>query len=198
MELLVVMLIIVVLVGIGAMNVSKNNTAAGMDTALSTMESLINQAKNTAISKNTSVRLAINNDATDENYRKEIIIAEDTSDTDTPNYEAQSKAIRLPADVFIDTSGTLSVDGLMVGALDVGSEPISVGSNTFPSYVAIQFNSKGICKFPGNSSNIEPGAQIILFNHPIANPAQPVEKEAAVVVWRTGATTLVKDPGQIN
>ena len=196
-ELLIVMFLMVLLLGIGAMSVARNNNNQGLNTAVTTMEGLIYQARATAMGGK-AARLCINDDTEDnDNFRRQIVILEDTSDadSDTPEWNAISRAVYLPSGIYIDDELTIpNSDELGVFGTD-GSVPFTRKQSSAALY--LEFNSLGICK-DGND-NI-PGATVGIIEGVVAGGQLILkdQKKAALVVWRNGTSSRVNDINSIQ
>jgi prepilin-type N-terminal cleavage/methylation domain-containing protein len=199
-ELLIVILIISLLLSVGAVGVRGALGGKGIGSAVSTAEALFDEARSTAVGKGTTARVLIDvRDSQDTSgYLRRIVVAYKKLDKDgnpTDTWELSSRATVLPEKVFF--SKVYSKKDQKTGSGEIEEVTLSTGKSNFDGrYLSYEFNSEGICTTPGASfvlgSGIRPAGQ---------DPRVTAEGKrdfGGFVVWRKGATSILRGPEQIG
>lgn len=198
-ELLVVVFIITILlsvVGVGSLGKNGHNVSS----SINILEGLVFQARSVALEKNTTTRLLINNDETDEErYLREVLVIYDNADAAAinPDWRLAGRPILLPRGIQLDPTvdvtpakgdlGELTESGAIT--LGGGLQRASVKASHY-----LSFNRLGLCveENPVNPAEPKTGATLCLEDK--KNP----NDRLALVVWRNGGTSIIRDIDRIT
>lgn len=209
-EMLVVIAIVSVLMTAGAIGLG-NMGGKGVSSGVAMAESLIDEARTTAASRNLRACVLVaktldNNPADD---LKRLVVAYEEVDPTTgvpvnpkgtPKWVLSSRGIVLPDQTFFSeelsrkdhTAGSDPVDTVTL----TNVKPIYAGT-----YFVYEFNGEGICKTPGASFVIGSGSRTLTQPSTSAPPrisASGKRDFGGFVIWRNGGTSLFRDPQQIS
>lgn len=199
-EILIVILIISIIMTAGVMGLKNLSVGKGTSSAISTCESLFNEARTIATSKRCNSRVMIDvDDINSNNYLRRVVIAHQKIDPTTgivdPNtWVLASRAYVIPAATFYSREYSKLEDGGKI------PEEAMSGENFTTSYAGkyayYEFNGEGISLNPGASfiigGGIRPKGQEPRF-------IKSAEKDVAgFVVWRNGRTSTYRNPDHIN
>lgn len=213
-ELLVVIAVVSILMTAAAIGIN-NLGGKGVTSAVSNAEAIFDEARTTA--KSRSIRSCVlvaksltNNSADD--LRRLVVAYEEVDEvtgepTAEPDQEVSTWVLStrgavLPEQVFY--SEQLSRRDHQAGGEAVPTTTLSgdgVKSNYLGEYFVYEFNSEGICKYPGMSFVIGAGVRPPDVS---ANEKPPIVTGKArrdfggFVIWRNGGTSVFRSPDQIT
>ena len=217
-EMIVVIAIIAVLATAGMIGLGGTG-GKSVTSAVATTESLFNEARELAVTKNlrTCVLIAenlTNNSA--ENLRRMVVAYEETNDDGTakdpnnatPNWTLSSRGVTLPEQTFFSqkfsrknhqAAPPLNPDGTNPNDIATTSALTAAKAAYQGTYYKYVFNNQGICDTPGASVVIGSGARNLK-----SSTDKPVVTSAGqrdfggFVVWRNGQTSVFRNPSQIS
>lgn len=210
MEMMVVIAIIGILMTAGAIGLDGmggKNVTSGVATA----ESLFDEARNTAISKNIRacvlVAKSLDNNSADDLRR--ILVAHEPVDDDgkpstppdeDPAWVISSRGVVLPEQTFF--SEELSKKNHAEATEAIKLVTLSGTRKSYEGeYYVYEFNSQGICTTPGASFVIGSGRRNLA--QPASDQAPRVMASAkrdfgGFVIWRSGRTSVFRSPDQVS
>jgi prepilin-type N-terminal cleavage/methylation domain-containing protein len=198
-EMLVVIAIMSILMTAGAIGLG-GTSGKGVTSGVASSESLFDEARNTAMSRQIRTRVLVAKSLTNspaDNLRR-ILVATPGSTADT--WDISSRGLLLPDQVFFSKtfsredatgSGNFSEDMDLVGV-----KPAYLGT-----YYYYEFSSEGICTTPGASFVIGSGTRGLTASALAGPPkvtAAALRDFGGFVVWRSGSTSVFRSPEQIS
>jgi prepilin-type N-terminal cleavage/methylation domain-containing protein len=194
-EILIVILIISILMTAGVLGLKNLAAGKGTSSAISTCESLFNEARSIAISKRCKTRLLIDTDDNnkDEYLRRVAIAHQKINDDGTvdPNaWVISNRAYELPAATYYSKEYSKLADGANIPEANMSGENFT--ARYAGNYAYYEFNAEGVSLNPGASfiigAGIRPKGQEPRF---IADAEKDV---AGFVIWRNGRTSTYRNP----
>lgn len=214
-ELLVVVATVSVLLTLGSFGLKSLTGGKGTTAGLATIESLVEEARQTAIGRGGFGYLVINAEPIDDNarnsselrrnYLRQIYIGfgEVGEDGNERDVELTTRPVELPESVYFNPELSNQGNGVYNFRTTTIKRPRPGKPNaTAPCYV-LRFNSRGILEPRGAQSSPDL-AKIVLSRANLRPDASlQMEKSAAndheaMVVWKTGRTTLIRDMQKID
>jgi prepilin-type N-terminal cleavage/methylation domain-containing protein len=194
-EMLVVILIISILMTAGVMGLKNLSAGKGTSSAISTCESLFNEARSIAVSKRCKTRVMVNiNDNNDDEYLTRVVIAHqkinDDGTIDQNSWVLANRAYALPTGTYYSREySKLDSGGDIPNASMAGENFTALYAGNYAYY---EFNAEGISLNPGASfiigAGIRPKGQEPRF-------IKAAEKDVAgFVIWRHGRTSTYRNP----
>jgi prepilin-type N-terminal cleavage/methylation domain-containing protein len=200
-ELLTVIAIISILMTVGAIGIGSILGGKSTTSAVTTVESLFDEARSTAVGKRTKTRILVDisdpkNQAT---YLRRVLIAyeelDDNGDPKTDSWTLANRGVVLPDQTFFsrDFSKKNQESGAELQEMSLSN----VGRDFVGSYLYYEFNGEGICSTPGASFIVGTGAREIGAAKPRVTGSAKRDF-GGFVVWRNGRTSLFRSPDQMN
>lgn len=225
-EMLVVIAIMSVLMTAGSIGIS-SMSGKGVSSGVATAESLFDEARTMAISKNLRscvlVAQSLTNNHADD-LRRMVVATEEADATTglakaptsaTPNWTLSSRGAVLPDQTFF--SSYFSRKNMIGGSIatipyiTLTSGTTNVTASYAGRYFIYQFNTQGICTTPGVTTGapsfiIGSGARKLNLSGSgtsFADGAPVVTKSSrrdfgGFVVWRNGRTSVFRNPDQMG
>lgn len=194
-EMLIVILIISILLTAGVMGLKNLAAGKGTSTAITTCESLFNEARIIAISKRCNTRVMVDvNDINSDNYLRRVVIAHqkinDDGSIDPNSWVLASRAYELPAATFYSREYSKLTDDTDIPEANMSGENFT--TRYAGTYAYYEFNAEGVVLQPGASfiigGGIRPKGQDPKF-------IRDAEKDlAGFVVWKNGRTSTYRNP----
>ena len=194
-EILIVILIISILMTAGVMGLKNLAAGKGTSSAISTCESLFNEARTIALSKRckTRVMIDINDDSKDDYLRRVVVAHQKINDDGTIDPSAwvlANRAYIIPAATFYSKEYSKLADGSDIPEANMSGENFT--ARYAGNYAYYEFNAEGISLNPGASfiigGGIRPKGQEPRF-------IKDAEKDlAGFVIWRSGRTSVYRNP----
>jgi prepilin-type N-terminal cleavage/methylation domain-containing protein len=211
-ELLVVIAIISILMTAGSIGLSGIG-GKGVTGGVSTVESLFDEARTTAMGKNIRAAVLVaktldNNPA--EDLRRVLVAYEETDpttgepvspDSDSPNWVLSSRGALLPEQTFFSAKFSAKDQTSGQPLDEISSSRITGVKRSYEgTYYLYVFNAQGMMQTPGASFVIGSGAR----NPSTPSTSQPPRVTASAkrdfggfVVWRNGGTSVFRSPDQM-
>lgn len=201
-ELLVVIAIMSILLTMGAAAL-RGAGGQGTATALASTEALFDEARSLAIGKGTRSRVLVDVDDPDSDYylRRVAVAYEELNEEGEPidgSWVLSARGYTMPEGTYFSREYS---DGES-GGLETESLDLA-GGGYDGQWVIYEFNSEGICTTGIGGNNYQPpsfvvgaGARAIGDNEPRTTPEARRDFKG-FVIWRNGATSVFRDPGQI-
>jgi prepilin-type N-terminal cleavage/methylation domain-containing protein len=208
-EMLVVIAIMSILMTAGSIGLSGMG-GKGVTSGVATAESLFDEARTTAVGRNTSTRVMILKSPPDSNkdysnVLRRIVVASQEIDATTgqpkpDSWIMSSRGAVLPDQTFFSqefSKKDLASGGQLDEFTPSGWKPSYQGT-----YFYYEFNSQGICKTPGASFIIGSGARN--SSKPATGTDLPRVTGSAkrdfggFVIWRNGTTSVFRNPDQMK
>lgn len=194
-EILIVVLIISILMTAGVMGLKNLSAGKGTSTAISTCESLFNEARTIAISKRCNTRVMVDvDDNTSDNYLRRVVIAHqkinDDGSIDPNSWVLASRAYLMPAATFYSREYSKLKDGTDIPEANMSGENFT--ARYTGDYAYYEFNAEGV--------SVNPGASFIIGGGSRPKGQEPrfirdAEKDlAGFVIWRNGRTSTYRNP----
>ncbi len=198
-EILVVILIISILMTAGVMGLKNLSVGKGTSSAISTCESLFNEARTIAISKRCKSRLMIDiNDTDSDDYLRRVVTAHQKINADgTVDLNAwtlASRAYTIPAATFYSREYSKLSSGADIPEASMSGENFT--ARYAGKYAYYEFNAEGV--------SLNPGASFIIGGGIRPKGQEPrLIKEAeqdltGFVVWRNGRTSTYRNPEHMD
>ncbi len=198
-EILIVIAIISILMTAGVMGLKNLSVGKGTSSAISTCESLFNEARTIAMSKRCKARVMVDvNDPNSENYLRSVVIAHqkinDDGTVDPNAWVLASKAYVIPDATFYSRVYSQLEDGGNIPEETMSGENFT--ARYAGNYAYYEFNAEGVALNPGASfiigGGIRPKGQEPRF-------ISDAEKDAAgFVIWKNGRTSTYRNPEHMN
>ena len=198
-EILIVIFIISILMTAGVMGLKNLSVGKGTSSAISTCESLFNEARTIATSKRCNSRVMIDvDDISSDNYLRRVVIAHQKINDDgtiaEDTWVLASRAYFIPAATFYSREYSKLEDGSDIPETAMSGENFT--TSYAGRYAYYEFNGEGVSLNPGASfiigGGIRPKGQEPRF-------IKSAEKDAAgFVVWRNGRTSTYRNPEHID
>jgi prepilin-type N-terminal cleavage/methylation domain-containing protein len=200
-ELLTVIAIISILMTVGAIGIGSILGGKSTTSAVSTVESLFDEARSTAVGKRTKARILV--DVTDPKnqttYLRRVLIAyeelDDNGDPKTGEWTLANRGVVLPDQTFFsrDFSKKNQETGTQLDEMTLSN----VGRDFAGSYLYYEFNGEGICSMPGASFIVGTGARAAGAVKPQVTGSAKKDF-GGFVVWRNGRTSMFRSPDQMK
>lgn len=216
-EMLVVIAIMSILMTVGSIGISSMG-GKGVTSGVATAESLFDEARTTAVSRNLRSCVLVSRALTnrrEEDLRRIIVAYEETNPDGTPknpppaapNWVLSSRGALLPDQTFFSEQFSRSNHqggGPISNIPDsrLKRENGSAVTNAFKgSFFIYEFNAQGISRNPGASFIIGSGTRNL--SQPATSQSPRVIGSAkrdfgGFVVWRNGRTSVFRSPEQMN
>jgi prepilin-type N-terminal cleavage/methylation domain-containing protein len=198
-EILVVILIISVLMTAGVMGLKNLSGGKSTSSAISTCESLFNEARTIAISKRCNSRLMVDiDDASSDNYLRRVVIAHqkinDDGTSDPNEWVLASRAYIIPAATFFSREFSKLSDDTKIPEVNMSGGNFTARYSG--NYAYYEFNGEGVSLNPGASfiigGGIRPKGQEPRF-------IRDAEMDlAGFVIWRNGRTSTYRNPEHMD
>lgn len=194
-EILIVILIISILMTAGVMGLKNLSAGKGTSTAITTCESLFNEARVIAISKRCNTRVMVDvDDNTSDTYLRRVVIAHqkinDDGSVDPNAWILATRSYEMPAATFFSKEYSKLTDGNDIPQANMSGENFT--ARYTGNYAYYEFNSEGVSLNPGASfiigGGIRPKGQEPRF---ISDAAKDV---AGFVIWKNGRTSTYRNP----
>jgi prepilin-type N-terminal cleavage/methylation domain-containing protein len=210
-EMIVVIAIIAVLATAGMIGLGGTG-GKSVTSAVATTESLFNEARELAVTKNLRTCVLIAKDLTNnsaENLRRMVVAYEETNDDGTakdpnnatPNWTLSSRGVTLPEQTFFSQEfskanhqGVSTPDYIATTSALTAAKAAYLGS-----YYVYVFNNQGICETPGTSVVIGSGSRNLKSSTDKPRVTSAGQRDfGGFVVWRNGQTSVFRNPSQIS
>ena len=210
-EMIVVIAIIAVLATAGMVGLGGTG-GKSVTSAVATTESLFNEARELAVTKNLRTCVLIAKDLTNnsaENLRRMVVAYEETnvdgtakdSTNATPNWTLSSRGVTLPDQTFFSQkfSKTNHKTGPAPDTIATTSALTAAKAAYLGSYYIYVFNNQGICETPGTSVVIGAGSRNLNSSTDKPKVTSSGRRDfGGFVVWRNGQTSVFRNPSQIS
>ena len=198
-EMLVVIAIITILMTAGSIGINSAG-GKGVTSGVATAEALFDEARSTAIGKNTRSAVLIAKELTNqpEDNLKKVIIATAAAGSggSSVTWEFSSRGSKLGDRVYFSEKFSKKNHDSGTGDIDV----VTISGNNKPSlegdYYIYQFNSEGIPIDKGASFVIGSGAKPASSDTPVVT-SEGRRDFGGFVIWRNGSTSVFRSPEQI-
>ncbi|MBK1883931.1 prepilin-type N-terminal cleavage/methylation domain-containing protein [Luteolibacter pohnpeiensis] len=202
-ELLTVIAIISILMTMGAIGIGNLAAGKGVSSAVASAQGIFDQARATAVSRNTDVRVLISaGDPSDTvNYLRRILIAYHPLDDEgrmTDLWKIDGRGVLLPEQTYFSQDFSRQkneVDGETMEKMELG--PDDTTANYRGVYYYYQINKEGICSTPGASFVIGSGARPPKAEKPRVTSSGKMDF-GGFVIWRNSRTSEFRSPAQMN
>jgi prepilin-type N-terminal cleavage/methylation domain-containing protein len=212
-ELLIVILIISILMTAGVMGLKNLSAGKGTSSAISTCESLFNEARTIAISKNCNSRLMVDiDDINSDNYLRRVVIAHQYIDPNTgivvpDTWILSSRAYFMPNGTYysqeyskLNDESDIPEKVMDLFSLDSSGSKDKNLSQYSGRYVYYEFNAEGIPSLILDEKSFIGASFIIGGGIRRKGQEKPqfirdAEKDmAGFVIWRNGRTSTYRNP----
>ena len=188
-----------------------------MTSAVATTESLFNEARELAVTKNLRTCVLIAKDLTNnsaENLRRMVVAYEETAkdpitgadlgtakdaNNATPNWTLSSRGVTLPEQTFFSQEFSKANHQTGLNSIDTTSALTAAKAAYLGSYYIYVFNNQGICETPGTSVVIGSGSRNLKSSTDKPKVTSSGQRDfGGFVVWRNGQTSVFRNPSQIS
>lgn len=203
-EILVVIAIVSVLMTAGAIGLGNLTAGKGTSSALATAESLFNEARTLAVSKQTNARVMIDiDDASSENYLRRMVVVyqelDDDGDPVSGSWILSSRGFTMPQGTYFSqvySTQEGSGDAFGTESITPKNEAGSPIENYSANYTYYEFNSEGIYASPG--TNFVIGSGVKPPGQEPKTTASGGKDFAGFVIWRNGRISSYRSPEQVD
>lgn len=202
-EVLTVIAIITVLMAAGAIGLGNLKAGKGTSSGIASCESLFEEARTIAVSKNCKSRIMVDARTDQDTYlRRVVVVREEIGADGTPvanSWILASRGYELPQGTFYSQDYSKGK-----GGSDVTPETMSMKSESGKSmtdyngsYYVYEFNGQGIFDAAGASFVIGAGRPPTTSSPKPKTTASEARDFAGFVIWRNGRTSTYRNPEQI-
>jgi len=194
--------IIVSLLAVGAVGIGRLEESQKTNTAIPIVEALANEAKRTAIGKNTNARLIIHNswpNNSERHLRYLAIAYDDDPSDDAENWVLTGRGVTIPKGVYFHAAKS-NAAAANTGLSPLGTANFNLPQDDSTSCYYIQFNSQGLCT--GDGADGSTGAAVVLVSAANANGNLVLKGNKkdgrGFIVWRNGNTSDIRNPDHMD
>ena len=203
-EVLTVIAIIAVLMAAGAIGLGNLRAGKGTSTAIASCESLFEEARTIAVSKNCKARIMVEGRTGEDSYLRRVVVAHEEIGADgnpVPNsWILSSRGYEMPQGTFYSQdyskgaggSGTVATEDMSLKN-EGGKEMTDYNGD----YYVYEFNGQGIFAAAGSSFVVGAGRPPTTSNPKPSTTGSEARDFAGFVIWRNGRTSTFRSPDQI-
>ena len=208
MELLAVISIIAILLTLGAVGISNATKGQGSSTGAAVAEALFEEARTIALSRGTTTRVVINNNADlmqgsdlqeQAKYRRQMMViykkVDPETGEETNEWVRGNRATMLPGKVFYSAVDSTR-DETGTSQMPIENHLLDGGKGAMPvPCFYYEFNAEGICQTPGARFVVVEGVIPRGQTEPVL---QGKNNKSGFVIWRNGRTSIFRGPDHME